>query len=54
MLLAAAALVFQFTLFRFVARSGGSSALWRRLSGALGVALWFAVGFYGVLFTVFE
>ena len=54
MLLVATAIVFQFTLFRFVARSGGSRALWRILSGALGAALWFAVGFYGVLFTVFE
>ena len=54
MLLVAAAILFQFTLFRFVARSGGNPALWRILSGALGAALWFAVGFYGVLFTVFE
>ena len=54
MLLVSAAILFQLTLFRFVARSNGSSPLWRRLSGALGIALWFAVGFYGVLFTVFE
>ena len=54
MLLVAAGLAFQFTLFRFVARSGGESPLWRGLSGAVGIALWFAVGFYGVLFTVFE
>jgi len=54
MLLVAAAIVFQLTLFRFVARGGGDRVLWRMLSGALGAALWFAVGFYGVLFTVFE
>jgi hypothetical protein len=54
MLLVAVAIVFQFTLFRFVARNGGHSTLLRLLSGALGAALWFAVGFYGVLFTVFE
>ena len=54
MLLVAAAIVFQFTLFRYIARGGGERVLWRLLSGAFGVALWFAVAFYGVLFTVFE
>ena len=54
MLLVAGALVFQFTLFRFVARSGGNNSTWRLVSGFLGVALWSAVAVYGVLFTVFE
>lgn len=54
MLLVTGAVVFQLTLFRFVLRGGGSHALWRCLSGALGIVLWFAVAVYGVLFTVFE
>lgn len=54
MIVLATAIVFQFTLFRVMARSGGSRTLWRHLTGLLSLVLWFGVAFYGVLFTVFE
>lgn len=54
MILLLAAVLFHFTLYRSVSRSGGSRPPWRRLTGVLGVALWFAIGFCGCLFAVFE
>lgn len=54
MILLLAAVVFHCTLYRSVTRNGESRPPWRRLTGVLGVALWFAVGFCGCLFAVFE
>ena len=54
MILLLAAVVFHFTLYRTVTRSGESRPPWLRLTGVLGVALWFAVAFAGCVFIVLD
>ena len=54
MFLLLGALVFQFTLYRSVTRSAVRRPPWSRLTGALGITLWFAVACAGCLFIVFE
>jgi hypothetical protein len=54
MILVLAAVVFHFTLYRSVTRSGASRPPWFRLTGALGAGLWFAIGVCGCLFAIFE
>ena len=52
--LVVAAVGYHFTLFRSGARSIGRPSSWPRLTAVLGVALWFAVGYYGCMFAVFD
>jgi hypothetical protein len=48
------AIVFHFTLFRKVTQGDGTSSLLRRATGALALALWFAVGWGGRAITFLE
>ena len=54
MTLLLAAVVFHFTLFRYVIRTDATRPQLLRLTGVLGLTLWFGVGFAGCAFAVFD
>lgn len=54
MILLLAAVVFHFTLYRYVMRSDATRPPLLRLTGVLGLTLWFGVGFAGCAFAVFD
>ena len=54
MILLLAAVVFHFTLYRYVIQRDATRPSLLRLTGVLGLTLWFGVGFAGCVFAVFD